>query len=281
MEGFVCIDGEIVPAREAGVPVSDRGLLYGDGLFETMRVEEGRVHLRERHLRRLVDAAGMLEITLPEIESIREALRATVDANRLASGILRLTLTRGIQREGLGGDTERSTLIVSQRPLLQSQNQTGRQRLITLERRLSPPDTPTRIKSTSHLTYVLAAREAAHRGADEGVMLTPDGLVAEGTIANIFIVRGGVLLTAPISLGVLPGIARGRVLELAAALGIEAREIAFDREALHGADECFFTNAARGVVVAGSVDGIALAADAPIGTRLALAYREEMANEEL
>lgn len=279
MEGFVYIDGAVVPAADARISVFDRGLLYGDGLFETMRVEGGRVHLRERHLRRLRQSAAALEIAMPDDEEVRTALRRTTEANHCDRCILRLTLTRGMTRGGPGSDTESSTLMVTLRPLLQALDQQSVARLVTLQQPHQTPETPTRIKSLSYLGYVLAAREVARRGADEGVMLTREGFVAEGSISTIFVVHDRVLMTAPIELGVLPGIARGRVLELARALGYETIEHSFTIDELRGAGECFFTNAARGVVPVGSIDETDFAASRPMTTALRDAYVAEMPDE--
>lgn len=281
MEGFVSIDGRIVRAEEARVSVFDRGLLWGDGLFETMRVEQGRVHLFDRHVSRLRDGAMTLEIATPEADEIREAVRRTIEANGEARSIVRVTLTRGIARGGPASDTDGSMLMVAQRPLLQAIDSKARARLVTLRQRHLPPETPVRLKSLSYLGYVLAAREVARHGADEGVMLTADGIVAEGSITNIFIVSAGVVRTAPVSIGVLPGIARGRTLELARRLGHETREEPFSIGELRDADECFFTNAARGVIVVGSIDGHPLATEAAVAEALAAAYDAEMPDESI
>jgi branched-subunit amino acid aminotransferase/4-amino-4-deoxychorismate lyase len=278
---FIYLDGEIVPAAEARVSALDRGLLYGDGLFETMRFERERVHLRERHLRRLRSSAAMIEIEPPNDDELRGALRLTIEANERDHGILRLTLTRGISSGGLAGNPERPTLLVSQRPLLQTQNSPAAATLVALSTPLRAPETPIRLKSLSHLGYVLAAREVARRGADEGVMMTADGFVAEGSLSNIFMIRNGELWTAPLELGVLPGIARGRILELARELRIATREESFTIEALRGADECFFTNAARGVVPVSSLDGAAFRGAATITMRLRERYAREIADESI
>jgi branched-subunit amino acid aminotransferase/4-amino-4-deoxychorismate lyase len=261
-------------ARErAVVSAFDRGVLYGDGLFETMRVEGGRVHLLERHLARLATSAASIEIVPPPAATLREALARTIEANDAGRCIARLTVTRGSE-EG------EPTLIVALRPLLHTGNLQQLASLTILRTpHPGPMERPT-IKSLSRLDFVLAARELARSGADEGAMMR-DGYVIEGTVANLFVVDvSGRVLTAPLSSGALPGIARGRVIELARSEGIVVLEERFDVEQLRRCRECFSTNAARGVVPIGSIDG-ATVPGADIGMRLRERYDKEMPDEFL
>jgi branched-chain amino acid aminotransferase len=279
-DAYVYINGAIVEASRATVSVSDRGFLFGDGLFETMRVDGGVIHMLGRHLRRLSEGATILEIDLPSDDELRGALKQTLEANGADQCIARLTVTRG-EGGGPGATPLSPTIVVSLRPLLQERNRSNHTALVTLSTPHLPSVTPTRIKTLSSLGFVLAAREVTRRDADEGALLTTDGLVAEGSVSNIFIIEGGMLRTAPLSLGVLPGIARGRVLELARTLGLEVLEQPFTVERLRRADECFYTNAARGVVPVGSVDGVGLGGTRGHAERFREAYFAEIANEVL
>ena len=277
---YVYVDGSIEASDDAVVSAEDRGFLYGDGLFETFRIEGGRLHMLGRHLRRLRESAAMLELTLPDDDVIIGALRATIDANAQSVGVARLTVTRGAGGR-LADDTRSATLTVSLRPLLQVVDSHARAALVILGVPHQPPVTPVRTKSVSYLASVLGARETARRGADEGVTLTREGYVAEGTVSNVFIVRAGELLTPPISIGVLPGIARGRVIELAEARGIRVRELTFTALELLDADECFYTNAARGIVPVDRIDDRVLPSKNSVTMMLRPAYDAEIASEEL
>ena len=277
---YVYVDGSIEAVDEAVVSVEDRGFLYGDGLFETLRIEGGRLHMLGRHLRRLRDSAAMLELELPDDEVIIGALRATIDANKQGIGVARLTVTRGVGGR-LADDTPSATLTVSLRPLLQVIDSHAHASLVILGVPHQPPVTPVRTKSVSYMASVLGARETARRGADERITLTREGHVAEGTVSNVFIVREGELLTPPISLGVLPGIARKRVIELAEARGIRVREQTFTALELLDADECFYTNAARGIVPVGRIDDRVLPSKNWMTMMLQPAFDSEIASEEL
>lgn len=246
-----------------------------------MCVERRRVHLRDRHLRRLESSAAILGIALPDRKRLIDAIDETLASNSTDDCIARLTITRGEGRGRAGVDAEACTLIVSLRPLLQYRNSSSRTKLAIVTTTHQRPETPTRIKSLSRLGYVLAAREARARGADEAVMLNADGYVAEGSVSNVFIVREGELITPPISLGILPGIARGRVLELARMRGYVVREEAFDSQRLLAADECFITNAPRAVSIVGSIDGVTLDASAPVSEALRAAYLAEIPGEAI
>jgi 4-amino-4-deoxychorismate lyase len=155
--------------------------------------------------------------------------------------------------------------------------------LITLSARRNLPEIGVALKSLNYLTSVVAEREAAEAGAAEGILLTPEGWVAEGGKSNIFYVASGVLHTPPLALGILPGITRGRVIELAAELGVEVHESTFTREILASSDEVMYTNSVREIVPATLLDGIRIGAGepGPITRQLQRAYRDEAPNEPL
>jgi branched-subunit amino acid aminotransferase/4-amino-4-deoxychorismate lyase len=274
----VYLNGAIVEEADAALPVRDRGFLFGDGLFETMRIADARVHLRERHLARMSRGADLLGFDLPPLAELRSALDRTIAANGASACVARLTVTRGVGGAPGAEPEEPPTVLITLRPLLQSRESI---RLISLATPQPPLLGTERIKSTSYLGYVLAAREAVARGADEGVMVDAEGWVTEGSVSNIFVVRAGQVLTPPLSLGVLAGIARGRVIELARELSLEVREELFGIDDLRASQGCFITNAARGVVAVGSIDDVALGEPDEITLLLRAAYLSGMPSETL
>jgi len=292
---YLWLNGAIVRSDEARISPLDRGLLYGDGLFDTMRAYGGRVHLLDRHLARLAHGAGLLGIPLPPRGELADAVRATITANAAIDAIVRITVTRGTG--GSVFDTGRSispTILIHLRPLLQHQNisrnddgsrwSPAGEELITLSARHAAPEIGVRLKLLSYMTAIFSAPELREGDVREGLLLTDDGVVACGSVSNIFCVtRGGILRTAPLDLGVLPGITRGRVLELAAKLGIPSMETRFDLGVLLEADECFYTNAAREVVPVTALDGMPIGegVPGPITLALADAYRAEAPDEGL
>ena len=282
---MVWIDGALVPASEARVSPFDRGFLYGDGLFETMRSYDGKVHLFGRHLARLAAGAASLEIALPSEGELVDAVRATLAANGAGDAVVRLTVTRGVGGTVYDpGPVGPPTVLIFLRPLPGSVAGEGvGEKIITLSAKFRPPAIGERIKALDYLTAVRSGPELRAAGVREGLLLCDDGSVACGTVSNIFAVIDGELRTAPLGLGVLPGITRGRIIELALGAGIPVAPRAFDRAALLAASECFYVNSVREVVPVTAID------DHPIGEgrpgmmtlRLARAYREEAPIEEL
>lgn len=281
MSGFVHLNGRIVPISEAAISPLDRGFLFGDGLFETMRIYDRGIHLLRRHLERLRSGAATIELRIPDDDLLTAALRETADANAMANGALRLTVSRGVGMLGRADEGE-PTILVTARPLAQAGD--FRERMIVLEARRGRASTPVGLKSLAYFASVHGALELTRRGgAAEGIMLSEEGFVVEGSVSNIFCVSDEVLLTPPIDLGILPGITRGRVIELARSLGMEVREERFTLEALRSARECFYTNSLREIVPATSIDEIAVGSGSigPITSALAEAYHREAPDEQL
>jgi branched-chain amino acid aminotransferase len=265
----VCwIDGAIVPAREARIPVRDHGLLYGDGVFEGIRVRGGRVFRLDDHLARFATGAKALALALPlPLSEVREIVRSSVRAHGAAEAYVRLIATRG---EGpLGVDPTpcgpaRIVCIVDAIALYPEEKRRRGLDLVTSSLRRPGPDVlDPRVKSLNYLNNVLAKLEARSRGADEALLLNSAGLVAEAAVANVFAVRGGELRTPPASDGALEGITRATVLELARELGIPAQERSLGRFDLLAAEECFLTGSGAGLVGVRSLDGRPIGAGAP------------------
>ncbi|MDI6813183.1 MAG: branched-chain-amino-acid transaminase [Desulfitobacteriaceae bacterium] len=256
----VYCNGEYVPEEEAKVSVFDHGFLYGDGIFEGIRAYYGRVFKLERHLKRLYESAKSihLEIGISEDE-MEEIVLETCRQNNIRDGYIRLIVSRG--KGDLGLDPRKCPkaaifCIADQIALYPASLYDEGMELRTVAIRRNNPDSLNpRIKSLNYLNNILAKIEANLAGMPEAVMLNQEGYVAECTGDNIFIYREGVLRTPPVSVGILEGITRNSVLELAEKLGIKTSQDLFTRHDLYTADECFLTGTAAELIPAVKVDG--------------------------
>lgn len=276
----IWIDGRIVNEGEAHVAVNDHGLLYGDGIFEGMRVIHGRVFRIERHLARLQFGAKALHLTLPHtIDEVRTIVEDTVRAFGEKEAYIRLVVTRGVGPLGVDPTTcPTATLfcIVGGIKLFsEEQRERGLDMITSSYRRPSADVLDVRVKSLNYLGSVLAKLEARQRQADEALLLNGQGHIAEASVANIFALRGKQLLTPPASDGCLEGINRGAVLELAPELGLTPIERSIGRADLFSADEVFLTGSGAGIVAVRGLDGRTLGAGkrGPITARLAEMHR--------
>ncbi len=256
----VYCNGEYVPEEEAKVSVFDHGFLYGDGIFEGIRAYYGRVFKLEEHLKRLYESAKSihLEIGISEDE-MEEIVLETCRRNNIRDGYIRLIVSRG--KGDLGLDPRKcpktATFCIADQIALYpaSLYDEGMELRTVAIRRNNPDSLNPRIKSLNYLNNILAKIEANLAGMPEAVMLNQEGYVAECTGDNIFIYREGVLRTPPVSVGILEGITRNSVLELAEKLGIKTSQDLFTRHDLYTADECFLTGTAAELIPAGKVDG--------------------------
>ncbi len=256
----IWIDGAIVDAAEARISVLDHGLLYGDGLFEGIRISGGRVFRLGDHLRRFATGARAIGLVLPlEIHEIEKIVLDTARAFGRPDAYVRLVVTRGVGALGIDptGCTEpRLFCIVAALSLYPEEKQTRGVDLVTVSLRRPAADAlDPQIKSLNYMNNVLAKREARIRGADEALLLNDRGLVAEAAAANVFVVRDDVLSTPPTSDGALPGITRRSVIEIASELGITTNERSLGRMDLFGADEAFLTGSGARIVRIASLDG--------------------------
>ena len=254
-DAMVHLDGRLVAAGEARIDPADRGLLLGDGLFETLLALDGRLVDWEAHWVRLGTSAAALGIP-PPADDLAAAARETLAANGLARGraALRLTLTRGPGARGLlPPEAPRPTVMIAASQSPEPEKAPLRAIVATTRRNRRSP--LSRLKTLNYLDSVLARREAAERGADDALLLNEDGRLACATAANLFVVRGGRLLTPPPEEGVLPGIVRRVVLRLAAGQGLPAEERALSPEDLTGVEEAFVTNSLIGLRALGMLDG--------------------------
>jgi branched-chain amino acid aminotransferase len=280
----VWIDGEIVDGAQARVPVTDHGLLYGDGVFEGLRVYAGRVFRIDTHLERLGVSARAIGLELPGgRERMRRIVLATVEAAGLDDAYVRLIVTRGEGPLGVDPDaceTPRVICIVDDVRLYDAAALARGLDLVTASMRRAPADVlDPQVKSLNYLTSVLARREAKQRGADEALLLNRDGRVAEASVANVFAWRHGVLRTPPAIDGALEGVTRGTVLELAAGLGIPAEERSLGRVDLLGAEEVFLTGTGARIVPVRSLDGAEIGSvrPGPVTAKLMAAFSDRVA----
>jgi branched-chain amino acid aminotransferase len=256
----VYVDGAFYGRDEASVSVFDHGLLYGDGVFEGIRIYNGTVFRLKEHLERLYRSARYIMLEIPlSIQEMEEAVLRTVAENRRTDGYIRLVVTRG--KGTLGIDPARCErpsviIIVDDIQLYPPEYYTNGIAIVTASTRRLPPDgIDPRVKSLNYLNNILAKLEAKQAGCIEAVMLNRDGFAAECTADNLFIVSDGTLLTPQTVDGALGGITRSFVLELASSCGIPAGETRLSRYDLYGADECFLTGTGAEIVPVVSIDG--------------------------
>ena len=278
----VWIDGQLVEESEAKVSVFDHGLLYGDGVFEGIRMYHNRIFKLREHIERLFWSAKALLLEIPmSPEELTRACIETCQANGLRDGYIRLLVTRG--KGTLGLDPRRcpkpSVIIIA--ATIQLYPEKYYQEGLTIvtvptTRNLVNSVNPA-IKSLNYLNNILARIEANNAGVEEAIMLNSDGFVAECTGDNVFIVQKGKLFTPPLSAGALYGITRNTVLDAARELGIPAAEPQLTRYDVYIADEMFLTGTAAEMVPVVKVDGrvIGDGKPGPVTAKLLAAFREK------
>lgn len=256
----VYVDGRLVDAGSAGVSVFDHGLLYGDGVFEGIRVYDGRPFALEEHLDRLTGSAKAISLTLPlERDGLRDVVSKMCRVNEITNGYVRLVVTRG--KGDLGVDPakcERATLIcIADNIALfpKSFYETGISAITASQRRARPDMLDPKIKSLNYLPNILAKIEANRAGVQEAIMLNERGEVAECTGDNIFAVLGGNVVTPPASAGILMGITRGVIIDLLRRNEVPVVERPVTLHDIYHADECFVTGTAAEVCALVRVDG--------------------------
>jgi len=271
------VDGKWTPAEEARISVLDHGLLYGDGVFEGIRVYGGMPFLLDEHLDRLAASARAIVLELPAERAEMAALcREAAQRAGLDDGYLRLVVTRGAGALGVSPHTcARASLIVIAAPLTLYPPERYRDgvRLITSSLRRSASDAlPPQVKSLNYLTSVLASIEARRQGADEAVLLNAQGLIAECTADNLFLVSGGRVLTPAVASGALAGITRALVSRLLNEQGIECVESPLTPADAWTADELFLTGTGAEIVPVCEIDGRPLPLARPVTERVRAAF---------
>ncbi|AUX39074.1 branched-chain amino acid aminotransferase [Sorangium cellulosum] len=274
------IDGRIVDTAAATVNVTDHGLLYGDGIFEGIRVVAGRVFRIDRHLARLQVGAKAIGLELPRSpDALREIVEQTARAHGQREAYVRLVITRGVGPLGVDPTTcERPGLFCIVGPIRlfsDEQRKRGLDLITSSHRRPNADALDMRVKSLNYLGSALAKLEARQRGADDALLLNARGHVAEASVANVFTLHGDVLSTPPATDGCLEGINRAAVMQIARSIGLDVRERSLGRLDFFGADEVFLTGSGAGVIAMRSLDGRTIGAgeQGPVTARLTSLHR--------
>jgi branched-chain amino acid aminotransferase len=265
----IYIDGKFFSKREeATVSVYDHGLLYGDGIFEGIRVYNGMVFKFEEHIDRLFNSAKSILLTIPMAkQDIMQATLETIRKTNEREAYIRLIVTRGVGDLGL--DPRKCSkasivIIVDAIALYPKAKYEKGLKVITCSTRRNRPDClNSQIKSLNYLNNILGKIETIPLNADEGIMLNDAGYVSEATADNIFIYRGGRLSTPPAFMGLLEGITRNTVLEIAKRLGYKIMEMPFSVNEIYASDECFLTGSGAELVPVIEIDGRVIGSGKP------------------
>lgn len=271
MATTIWIDGQYYDRDNAKVSVFDHGLLYGDGVFEGIRAYDGKIFRLREHLERLYDSAKAIALSIPmSIDEMTAMTEEALQKSGIGNAYLRHIVTRGVGDLGLDPrNCPRPTviLIVDTIKLFKSEVIARGLTVVTAgtpipqREALSP-----RIKSLNYLAHIMAKLEGINAGADEVLMLEAGGTVAEGSGQNLFIVKQGVLKTTPPWAGILKGVTRDAVLELAAEMAMPVQETMLNRYDVYTADEAFFTGTASELIAIRTVDGRQIGTEWPGAT---------------
>ena len=277
----VFVDGKFVDEKKAVVSVFDHGLLYGDGVFEGIRAYNGRVFKLSEHVDRLFYSAKAILLKIPmSHRAICEAVRAACKRNKIRDGYIRLVVTRGAGTLGLDPNRCSNPQVIIIADKIQLYPETFYKKGLEI---VTVPTTRNHtnavnpaIKSLNYLNNILAKIEAINAGCVEAIMLNSQGFVAECTGDNVFMLKGGELLTPPLAAGALYGITRSVAIELAESLGIKAKEPNLTRYDLYNADEVFITGTAAEVVPVVKIDGRQIGSGKPgkLTKKLIKAYQD-------
>jgi branched-chain amino acid aminotransferase len=277
----IYIDGVFYPESEAKVSVFDHGLLYGDGVFEGIRFYNGNVFRLEEHIERLYKSAAAIHMVIPlDRAGMTEALLETIRRNDLKDGYIRLVVTRGKGNLGLSPEhcPKPSVIIIAAKiTLYPAESYEKGLKVVTCStRRIAHGALSPMVKSLNYLNNIMAKIEATHAGAGEGLMLNEQGLVAECTGDNIFIISNGAITTPPISSGALAGVTRAVAIQIAGELGLKVSEPQMTRYDIYTADECFLTGTAAEIIPAVELDKrpIGGGKPGPITQKLISRFRE-------
>jgi len=256
----IYLDGKFVDESEAKVSVFDHGLLYGDGVFEGIRLYGGNVFRLDEHLERLEHSAKALMLAIPlNRAELSAATCETCRVNGLSDAYIRLVVTRGVGDLGLAPwlcPKPTLFIIASRISLYPQEHYDNGLAIVTVPtRRISPAALPPTVKSLNYLNNILGKIEARQFGALEAIMLNDQGYVAECTADNIFAIHKGAIMTPAASQGALKGITRGAVFDIAAELGVPIREADMTRYDIWCADECFLTGTGAEIVPVSKLDG--------------------------
>ncbi|WP_203334435.1 branched-chain-amino-acid transaminase [Planococcus beigongshangi] len=259
-EQLIFLNGEFVSKKDAVVSVYDHGFLYGDGVFEGVRVYEGNVFRLQEHIDRLYDSAKSIMLSVPySKQEMSDLVVETLRKNELQNAYIRVVVSRGVGNLGLDPSScARPQVIVIAEELAlfpKELYKTGIDIVSVATRRTRADVLSPKVKSLNYLNNILVRIEANLAGVSEALMLNDQGYVAEGSADNVFIVKNGEILTPPGYVGALEGITRNAIMEIAHELGFPMREQVFTRHDVYVADEVFLTGTAVEVIAVVKVDG--------------------------
>ncbi len=279
----IYLDGRFVDEADAKVSVFDHGLLYGDGVFEGIRLYGGNVFRLDEHLERFANSAKAILLDNPlTTAQWSETICETCRVNKLRDGYIRAVITRGVGDLGLAPwlcSKPSYFIIASKISLYPAEHYENGLAIVTVAtRRVGPAAFPSTVKSLNYLNNILAKIEAKQAGALEAIMLNDQGYVAEATADNVFIVHKGELLTPSVSHGALKGVTRGAIIDIAKELGIPEREADLTRYDLWCSDECFLTGSGAEVIPVVKLDGrvIGSGKPGPITRKLMKAFKKKV-----
>jgi branched-chain amino acid aminotransferase len=283
---MIYIDGKYFQKEEAKISVFDHGLLYGDGVFEGIRIYNGTIFKLGEHIERLYQSAKAILLDIPATrEEMRDIVSDAVRKNKKDKGYIRLIVTRGEGALGIDpAACRRATIIVivdDIRLYPDEYYQKGIEIITASSRRMPSDSLDPRVKSLNYLNNIMAKLEANIAGCLEAVMLNKEGYVTECTGDNIFIVNKGELFTPAPFHGALDGITMQTVVEIAGSLGISAHQAALTRYDLYNADECFMTGTGAEIIPVITIDGRLVGNGTPgvVTKKLINAYREMVAGQ--
>lgn len=282
----VYVNGQYFPKEEAKISVFDHGFLYGDGIFEGIRAYGGKVFRLKEHIDRLYDGARgiMLDIPLTK-EEMTEVVLETLRKNKLRDAYIRLVVSRGTGDLGLDPrKCQKPTVIcITDKIVLYPEKlyNEGMGIITAATRRNRPEGVNPQMKSLNYLNNIMAKLEANLAGVPEAMLLNTEDYVAECTGDNIFIVKDGVLITPPPFVGILVGITRNAIIELAEKIGVKVEEKVFTRYEVFTADECFLSGTAAEAIPVVKVDGrtIADGRPGPVTKKITEAFKELIKTE--
>ena len=257
----VWLNGNIIGQTDAHIAVTDRGLLLGDGFFETMRAHKGRVAWLDRHLDRLTSHAeliGLDPILLPNAQTIAQAIASLCMELGGNEAVIRLTVTRGSGPRGVLPPQDcHPTVLITASPFAKAAKDEGLILATSKRVRRNPWSIAGKVKSLNYLDNIAARQEVAACGAEEALVLSVDGSVAETTIANLFGIRDNTFYTAPANCGILAGLARKFVIDWCRDQAVAVHEASIDLKDLLSMDLVFVCNALQGIRFVRSIDGVA------------------------
>jgi len=279
----IYINGDFFEKENAKISVFDHGLLYGDGIFEGIRIYNGKIFKLKEHLERLYKSAKAIMLTVPlSFKELEKAVQDTVHINKKENGYIRLVITRGNGTLGIDPTNCKNAtviIIVDDIQLYPKKHYQKGIKIITASvRRISPDSLDPRIKSLNYLNNIMAKMEAENAGCLEAVMLNKEGFVAECTGDNIFIVKNKCLLTPSGSKGALDGITKNTVMHVSKKIGLPAQESELTQYDLYTADECFLTGTGAEIIPVIQIDGRAIGNEKPGPITQKLTAEQKTAN---